>query len=83
MRTVFPMLASLGSLVAAAPIANTSTAVALDYATFQGHTAYGINNWLGMPFAAAPTGELRFQAPEDPPTTTGVQSAVNVSGSSL
>lgn len=78
MKTYFLLLASAGSLVAAAPVANTTT-VALDYATFQGHSAYGISNWLGMPFAAAPTGSLRFQAPQDPPKTTGVQSAANVS----
>jgi hypothetical protein len=55
--------------------------VELDYASYQGVTTHaGISKWLGMRFAAAPTGERRFAAPADPPAVKGVQPANQVSG---
>ncbi|OJD31316.1 triacylglycerol lipase [Diplodia corticola] len=48
-------------------------AVALDYATYQG-TPYGdaTTEWLGIRYAAPPTGRLRFAAPQDPLPAVGV-----------
>lgn len=37
----------------------------------------GINRFLGMRFAAAPVGDLRWRAPADPPTSTTPQQAKN------
>ncbi|KAK7542929.1 Alpha/Beta hydrolase protein [Phyllosticta citricarpa] len=50
--------------------------VPLNYTTYEG-TPYsnGITAWLGIRFAAPPTGNLRFAAPLDPPVTGGVQAA--------
>lgn len=57
--------------------AATST-VALDYATYKGTNSNGITKWLGMRYAAAPIGDLRFAAPQDPPVVGGVQQADKV-----
>jgi carboxylesterase type B len=65
---------SLG-LAHAAPTA-TATAhptveVDLGYTQYEGYKLpSGINQWLGMRYAAAPLGELRFRYPQDPPNST-------------
>ncbi|KAI4869892.1 alpha/beta-hydrolase [Hypoxylon rubiginosum] len=38
-------------------------------------TPNGITQWLGLRFAAAPVGSLRFMPPEDPPCSSGTQAA--------
>ncbi|KAK8223912.1 Alpha/Beta hydrolase protein [Phyllosticta capitalensis] len=50
--------------------------VPLNYSTYEG-TPYsnGVSEWLGIRFAAPPTGNLRFAAPQDPPVVGGVQAA--------
>ncbi|KAH6651446.1 Alpha/Beta hydrolase protein [Truncatella angustata] len=55
---------------------DASPTVTLDYAAYEG-TRYdsGVNVYLGMRFAAAPTGDLRFRAPQDPVRETDVQVA--------
>ncbi|MCJ1381989.1 hypothetical protein MMC17_005101 [Xylographa soralifera] len=35
----------------------------------------GLTSWLGMRYAAAPVGSLRFAAPQDPPTHDGIEAA--------
>ncbi|KAK7899778.1 hypothetical protein LTR67_003523 [Exophiala xenobiotica] len=50
--------------------------VDLSYATYEGLAhSNGITQWLGMRYAAAPVGDLRFAAPQDPPAVDGVQKA--------
>lgn len=57
--------------------------VDLGYATYQGvpfaDTISGTNNtqFLGIRYAAPPTGSLRFAAPQEPATTTEIQVAAN------
>ncbi|MBE3047784.1 carboxylesterase family protein, partial [Candidatus Bathyarchaeota archaeon] len=42
--------------------------VHLDYATYKGLTLHhGVNQYLGMRFAASPVDDLRWRAPRDPP----------------
>jgi acetylcholinesterase len=52
--------------------------VALDYATYQGlrDPVSGVDQYLGMRYAAAPLGDLRFRAPVDPVKTHGVQNVI-------
>ncbi len=53
--------------------------VDLSYATYEGLAhPNGVTHWLGMRYAAAPVGDLRFAAPQDPPAVDGVQKADKV-----
>lgn len=53
--------------------------VDLGYAKYQGQVVgNGVNQWLGLRFAAPPTGKLRFAAPQPPLNQTTVQDATKV-----
>lgn len=48
----------------------------LGYSQYEGIAlSSGVNQFLGMRFAAPPLGELRFRAPAHPDVTTGVLEA--------
>ena len=52
--------------------------VDLEYIKYQGTAnAGGISQWLGIRYAAPPVGDLRFAAPEDPPSNDTVQDATS------
>ncbi|KAJ7262699.1 alpha beta-hydrolase [Mycena haematopus] len=55
----------------------TPPVVDLGYAQYQGvvNTSLGITSFLGIRYASPPTGNLRFHAPAQPPTVSGVQLA--------
>ncbi|KAF7980333.1 hypothetical protein HWV62_38755 [Athelia sp. TMB] len=59
---------------AAAPV------ITLDYAVYQGSTdpMSNITSFLGVRYAAPPTGFLRFKAPQTPATVSGIQSAMTL-----
>ncbi|KAJ7470963.1 alpha beta-hydrolase [Mycena latifolia] len=67
------------AVLLAIPLANAQTApiVDLGYAQYQGtvDTANNITNFLGIRYAAAPLGDLRFRAPQAPANITGIQQA--------
>ena len=51
----------------------------LHYARYQGNRlAAGVDEFLGMRYASPPVGDLRFRAPQDPPTNNTLQSATEV-----
>lgn len=50
--------------------------VTLDSGRIAGTTAQGVDAFKGIPFAAPPIGELRWQAPQPAPHWTGVRPAV-------
>ena len=52
--------------------------VDLGYARYRGANIEGVSQWLGMRYAAAPTGRLRFAEPGTPPHQDGVQMATQV-----
>jgi acetylcholinesterase len=53
--------------------------VDLGYAQYEGTALeIGVNQFLGIRYAAPPLGDLRFRAPEDPVVTHGVQAAKEV-----
>ncbi len=58
----------------------TDTIVDLGYSQYRGKAFKdGTSQWLGMRYAAAPVGDLRFAAPMNPPPTDRLQSATKVS----
>ncbi|GME64877.1 Carboxylesterase type B [Neofusicoccum parvum] len=59
--TTFSLLATAASLAAA-----VDPLVDVGYAKYQGFADGDVTKWLGVRFAAAPVGDLRFQAPQDP-----------------
>ncbi|KAJ7503347.1 Alpha/Beta hydrolase protein [Mycena galericulata] len=70
----------LQTVVAAAAVscafAQSAPVINLGYAQYQGTvSATNISHFLGIRYAAAPLGDLRFRAPQPPATVTGVQQA--------
>lgn len=62
------MLAALYQLASA-----TDTCKHLGYSSYNGKAlSNGVTQWLGIRFAAPPLGDLRFAAPEDPPSVPGI-----------
>ena len=45
--------------------------VSLDYATFEGASASGVDSFLGIPYAQSPVGNLRFRRPQHPLSLPG------------
>jgi para-nitrobenzyl esterase len=50
--------------------------VSTTYGTLRGQFRDGVASFLGIPYAASPTGSLRFQAPEPPKPWAGVREAI-------
>ncbi|KAJ6577951.1 Alpha/Beta hydrolase protein [Mycena capillaripes] len=68
----------LSTVATAILCANAQSApiVDLGYAQYQGTvSAANISHFLGIRYAAAPLGDLRFRAPQPPASVTGVQQA--------
>lgn len=59
-------------LLVATAAASTNLDVDLGYQVYRGfyNATSGLNNWLGIRFAASPTGLLRWQAPQPPPAAS-------------
>ncbi|KAJ7446375.1 Alpha/Beta hydrolase protein [Mycena latifolia] len=55
--------------------ATATPIIDLGYSRYQGtvDTSTNITTFLGIRYAAAPTGDLRFRAPQPPPSAAGVQ----------
>jgi carboxylesterase type B len=54
----------------------TDTCVHLGYSSYNGAALpNGVTQWLGIRYAAPPLGDLRFAAPQDPPTVEGIVEA--------
>ncbi|KAF7308509.1 Carboxylic ester hydrolase [Mycena chlorophos] len=71
MKTVFFLVTVAAHALAAGPVVKLSNAQyegALDVQT-------NISTFLGIRFAAAPTGDLRWRAPTSPPVLSGIQQA--------
>ncbi|KAI3397172.1 hypothetical protein diail_11146 [Diaporthe ilicicola] len=73
---------AVGSVVPHVRQENTSSpTVSLDYATYKGVSLpAGVDQYLGMRYAAAPLGDLRFRGPKDPVTESEVQDASSGGG---
>ncbi|KZT67296.1 sterol esterase [Daedalea quercina L-15889] len=55
--------------------ADTSPTVTLDYGSYKGTTSGNITSFLGMNYAQPPVGSLRFAAPQEPSSFSGVVDA--------
>lgn len=80
---LFGLLGFAGGLEGS-PLANhrsdTSPLVNLGYAQYEGTTLNsGVNQFLGIRYAAPPLDDLRWRAPQDPHPQDGVQKAQQVS----
>ncbi|KAF4597038.1 hypothetical protein EYR40_007488 [Pleurotus pulmonarius] len=73
MRATLPLLALLSLAVAQAP----APVIDVGNAKYQGtvNAKNNISTYLGIRYAAAPVGDLRFRAPQSPPALVGVQRA--------
>ncbi|KAJ7056822.1 Alpha/Beta hydrolase protein [Mycena amicta] len=69
MVPIFALLAAFALVSAQTPV------VDLGYAQYQGSTTANITSFLGIRYAQAPLGDLRFRAPQPPATVAGVQPA--------
>jgi hypothetical protein len=73
------VFSGLATLVAANPTPLDPPVVDLGYSIYQGTTlGSGINQYLGIRYAAPPLGDLRFRAPAEPLSTSGIQTATAV-----
>ena len=54
--------------------------VPTDRGLVQGKSAEGIDQWLGIPYAAPPTGALRWAAPQPAPRWPGIRQATSYGG---
>ncbi|KAF4596828.1 hypothetical protein EYR40_007483 [Pleurotus pulmonarius] len=73
MRAAIPLFALLSCAVAQAP----ALVIDVGNAKYQGtvNAKTNISSYLGIRYAAAPVGDLRFRAPQNPPALSGVQRA--------
>ena len=72
------LLVSLPSAAASDNSTAKGPRVELEYGTYIGKSlSNGVNQFIGMPYAAPPIGDLRFRAPA-PPEDQGVQLAQEV-----
>ena len=73
------VLIGLATSLAATPTPSGPPIVNLGYSQYEGKTlGSGINQYLGIRYAAPPLAELRFKAPAEPVTTSGIQTATAV-----
>jgi len=72
-------IVTLAALAASAWLANPALAdeatITLDNGQVQGRADDGVISWKGIPFAAAPVGDLRWRAPQPAAPWTGVRDA--------
>lgn len=61
---------------------NSSLQIDLGYSIYEGvnNATAGINTWRGIRFAAAPVGNLRWQAPQPPPVNRSLVISATVNG---
>ncbi|KAJ3127983.1 hypothetical protein HK100_009430 [Physocladia obscura] len=70
-------------MLTAATVNVLGQSVTLDYGTFVGTTSSNVISFLGIPYAAAPIGDLRFKPPQPPSTLSGTTDATSFSNACI
>ena len=69
------LAASAGGAVASPASGGANPIVRIDGGLVRGASAAGVNSFLGLPYAAPPTGNLRWRPPQPPRRWSGVRDA--------
>ena len=69
------LLAGASRAVASPASAGANPIVRIDGGLIRGASATGVNSFLGLPYAAPPTGNLRWRAPQPAAGWSGVRDA--------
>ena len=69
------LVASAGGAVASSASGSTDPIVRIDGGLVRGADAAGVNSFLGLPYAAPPTGNLRWRPPQPAAGWSGVRDA--------
>jgi carboxylesterase type B len=70
MKITLASTLALAALYHPTIVAAVDSCVHLDYSSYNGVALpNGVTQWLGIRYAAPPLGDLRFAAPQDPPST--------------
>jgi len=69
------LAASAGGAVASPASGGASPIVRIDDGLIRGASATGVNSFLGLPYAAPPTGNLRWRPPQPASSWSGVRDA--------
>ncbi|KAI0731479.1 sterol esterase [Fomitopsis betulina] len=77
LATIVYLLTALPRATAGAALASESSIVTLSYGSFRGNKTGNVMAFLGMPYAQAPTGALRFAPPQPPQAFEGVYDATS------
>jgi para-nitrobenzyl esterase len=76
-RTAGPIALAPLVLAASPALASSSHVVTTDRGAVKGATSNGVERFLGIPYAAAPTGALRWKAPRPAAPWAGVRNATS------
>src|SRR5579864_8832786 len=75
------LAASAGGAVASPASGGANPIVRIDDGLIRGASATGVNSFLGLPYAAPPTGNLRWRPPQPPSSWSGVRDATQFGAS--
>ena len=75
------LAASAGSAIASPASGGANPIVRIDDGLIRGASATGVNSFLGLPYAAPPTGNLRWRPPQPASSWSGVRDATQFGAS--
>src|SRR5580692_9534191 len=75
------LAASAGGAVASPTSGSANPVVRIDGGLIRGASAAGVNSFLGLPYAAPPTGNLRWRPPQPASSWSGVRDATQFGAS--
>ena len=79
--TAAVLAASAGGAVASPASGGANPVVRIDGGLIRGASATGVNSFLGLPYAAPPTGKLRWRPPQPASSWSGVRDATQFGAS--